>query len=570
MTGADLLCAELEAAGVECVFGVPGTQNIPLYEALRRSGLRSVVATHELAASFMAGAYFRASGRVAPLVTIPGPGFTYALTGLAEALHDSAAVLHLVGAPPVGNPRFQFQALDQRAIASPMVKGALMIERAEEIPARVAEALDLALLGEPGPVLLEWSPGVLTAGPSGPLVRPPRGRAPSPPSPQVDELRSLLVGARRPVLLVGQGSAEAAPLVQQLAERFPAPVLTTCSGRGVLPEDHELSLAFDYPRGDVGRLNGLLETADLVVALGARLSSASTYDFALKIPPDRLVHVDASEETLGATYPARLLIAGTVEVVLEAVLAGLDPGDSPASQWTAAEVREHRRDLRTTASYAIPEPIVHGVDPPTAATFFAALGRALPRNGIVVADSGLHQLLARRHLEVPAPRGLIVPSDFQSMGFALPAAIGAHLAVPERPIVALVGDGGLAMSGMELLTAVQERIPLTVVVFNDGWLNLIRVAQLRTFGHATGVDRRNPDFATLAAAVGARFARVEGNAEEALREALASKDVTLIELRVGDSGAMRRALAQGLARGAATAAIGPEAVAWLKRRLGRG
>ncbi|MCG6927956.1 MAG: thiamine pyrophosphate-binding protein [Acidobacteria bacterium] len=569
MTGADLLCAELEAAGVTCVFGVPGTQNIPLYEALRRSGLRSVVATHELAASFMAGAYFRASGRVAPLVTIPGPGFTYALTGLAEALHDSAAVLHLVGAPPPGNPRSQFQGLDQRAIASPLVKGVRRIERPDEIPARVAEALDLAVLGEPGPVLLEWLPGALAAAPSGPLARPPRGRAPSPPPAQVDELRSLLVEARRPVLLVGQGAAEAAPLVQRLAEWLPAPVVTTCSGRGVLPEDHELSLAFDFPRGDVGRLSGFLRAADLVLVLGARLSSASTWDFALEIPADRLVQVDASEEVLGASYPGRLLVASTVELTLDRVLGGISPGDTSASHWTAAEVREHRRELRTTASHAIPEPIVHGVEPPEASAFFAVLARSLPRNGIVVADSGLHQLLARRHLEVLAPRGLIVPSDFQSMGFALPAAIGAHLGAPDRPIVALVGDGGLAMSGMELLTAVQERIPLTVVVFNDGWLNLIRIAQLRTFGHATGVERRNPDFGALAAAVGARFARVEGNAQEAVDAALGSRDVTLIELRVGDSGAMRRARARGLARGVATAAMGPEAVAWLKRHRGR-
>jgi thiamine pyrophosphate-dependent acetolactate synthase large subunit-like protein len=569
VTGADLLCAELEVAGVECVFGVPGTQNVPLYEALRRSRLRSVVATHELAASFMAGAYFRASGRLAPLVSIPGPGFTWALTGLAEAFHDSAALLHLVGAPPGPHRRFEFQAIDQRAVATPMVKGVRTIDRVEEIPVRIAEALDLALLGEPGPVLVEWSPGVLTAAAPSASPGPPRGRSANPSAAEVDELRALLLRSHRPLLLAGQGSVGASSLLAQLAEWLPAPVLTTCSGRGVLPEDHDLSLAFDLPRGDVGRLNGLIETADLVVVLGARLASASTYDFALEIPRDRLVQVDASGEILGATYPARLLIRGTVEAVLQEVLAGTAPDPSPASQWTAGDVRECRRDLRATGAHAVPEPIVHGVDPPTAAAFFAALRRALPRNGIVVTDSGLHQLLARRHLDVLAPRGLIVPSDFQSMGFALPAAIGACLAAPDRPVVALVGDGGLAISAMELLTAVQERVPLTVVVFNDGWLNLIRVAQLRTFGHAAGVERRNPDFATLAAAVGARFARVDGNAEEVLSGALASRDVTLVELRLGDSGAMRRVRAQGLARGAATAALGPDVVSWLKRRLRR-
>jgi thiamine pyrophosphate-dependent acetolactate synthase large subunit-like protein len=201
--------------------------------------------------------------------------------------------------------------------------------------------------------------------------------------------------------------------------------------------------------------------------------------------------------------------------------------------------------------------------------FFAALRRRLPRDGVVVADSGLHQLVARRHLDVLAPRGLLVPSDFQSMGFALPAAIGAHLAAPERPVVALVGDGGLALSGMELLTAVQERVPLTVVVFNDGWLNLIRIAQLRTVGHTSGVRRTNPDFGALADAVGARYALVEDNLDQMLDEALASPEVTLVELRVGDSGTMRTARARGLARRAAAGALGPGVSARLKRWLGR-
>jgi acetolactate synthase-1/2/3 large subunit len=319
----------------------------------------------------------------------------------------------------------------------------------------------------------------------------------------------------------------------------------------------------------VDRLNALLNAADLVLVLGARLSSASTYDFALAIPQDRLVQVDASEEILGATYPARLTIPGTVEDVLERLLAGLESDGPPASQWTVDAVRKRRRDLLATGDRAIPDPTVSGVDPPTMAEFFAALRRRLPRDAIVVADSGLHQLLARRHLDVLAPRGLLVPSDFQSMGFALPAAIGAHLAAPERPVVVLVGDGGLALSGMELLTAVQERVPLTVVVFNDGWLNLIRMTQLRTLGQTFGVRRTNPDFGTFADALGARFALVEDNLDQILGEALASPEVTLVELRVGDSGTMRTARARGLARRAAASALGPGAFARLKRWLGR-
>ena len=168
--GAELLCNTLESLGVKHVFGVPGTQNVLLYEALHRSAIRSVLSTHELGASFMANGYYRASGNVAPLITIQGPGFTYALTGLAEALHDSAAVLHIVGQPSTkGARKYEFQALDQSGIAASLVKRVFSIGQADDIPRLVAEAYALALSGEPGPVLLQWSKEALANPPTHPV-----------------------------------------------------------------------------------------------------------------------------------------------------------------------------------------------------------------------------------------------------------------------------------------------------------------------------------------------------------------------------------------------------------------
>jgi acetolactate synthase-1/2/3 large subunit len=205
--------------------------------------------------------------------------------------------------------------------------------------------------------------------------------------------------------------------------------------------------------------------------------------------------------------------------------------------------------------------------PTTAGSFFAALRRILPRNGIVVTDSGLHQGLVRRHFDVLAPRGLILPSDLQSMGFGLPAAIGAKLASPERPVVVVLGDGGFAMSGMELLTAVREKIPLTVIVFNDGRLNLIRLQQFSNFGRSESVDILNPDFGAFAAAVGARYALVDGNAEGVLRSAVGSTHVTLVEVLVGDSPAIHLIRAKGFTRETARRVLGPGIVRWIKNRL---
>jgi acetolactate synthase-1/2/3 large subunit len=569
--GAGLLCRTLESLGVKVVFGLPGTQNILLYEALHRSAIRPVLATHELGASFMANGYYRASGKVAPLVTIPGPGFTYALTGLAEAMQDSAAVLHIVGQPAAkGGKQFEFQALDQGGVAAPLVKRVYSIEQVDEIPEKVAEAYCLALSGEPGPVLLQWSKDSLAGVPTRPFDQsfPGLGNGALPDDSIIDKVGALLGTARRPILLAGQGAAGAAELVQQLAELIASPVFTTASGRGVLPEDHALALGFDFVRSEVRILNDMIRRSDCVIALGCKFTSAGTGGFLFELPPDRLIHVDASEKVLGANYPARMVVHGSVESFLGRLLPVVRRSlEAQISEWGREEIEDWKKRLRNVPETSIPEPVVHGVTPPTAGSFFAALRRVLPRNGIVVTDSGLHQGLVRRHFDVLAPRGLFLPSDFQSMGFGLPAAIGAKIADPERPVVAVLGDGGFAMSGMELLTAVREKIPLTVIVFNDGRLNLIRLQQFASFGSSESVDIVNPDFNAFAASVGARYALVDGNAEQVLQNAVDSPDVTLVEVLLGDSTAIHLMRAKGFTRETARRVLGPGLVRRIKQRL---
>jgi|GEM_PF-26552 len=570
--GAELLCNTLESLGVEHVFGVPGSQNVQLYQALSRSTIRSVLSTHELAASFMANGYYRASGKVAPVVTIQGPGFTYALTGLAEALHDSAAVLHLVNRPDGRADRtYEFQALDQPRIAAPIVKRVLSVDRVDETPRVVAQAYNLAVSGEPGPVLLQWSREALADVPRHPrsIDRPSQwhDEEMSSSDSSVDEAAALLGAAKRPLLFVGQGASGASRLVQELAESICSPVFTTVSGRGVLPEDHRLALGFDFNRGDVRVLNKMIRSSDCVLAIGCKLSHVGTAHFKLELPQDRLIHMDASEEVLGANHTPHLAILGSAEIVVERLLCTVRGLPRTAnSGWPPAEIEDWKRRLRIIEHTAVLEPVIRGVAPETAEALFTALRRALPRNGIVVTDSGLHQGLVRRHFDVLSPRGLITPTDFQSMGFGLPAAIGAKLAAPERPVVTVLGDGGFAMSGMELLTAVRERIPLTVIVLNDGRLNLIRLQQFSSFGGSESVDILNPDFEALATAVGARYARVDGNAEEVLRDAVRGPHVTLLEVIVGDSTAIRLSRAKGLSRQAARKLLGPSMVRWLKRR----
>lgn len=568
-TGAQLIWESLGALGVESVFGVPGTQTVELYEALRRSGLRAVLPSSELAAAFMANGYARLGNRVAVVCTIPGPGFTYALTGLAEARLDSAPLLHLTLAPARSpGRRFQLQAIDQVAIARPLVKEVVVIESADQIAERLAHAVGVATGGEPGPVLVQVEPAALAQESQGSLPPPIERATPGVIAGQPERLAqsgALLAGAHRPMLLVGRGAVGAAGLVLRVAERYHLPMVATPSARGVVPEDHPLVLGFDGHRGDIGSLNAALAQADLILVVGCKLSHSDSNGFALQLPAERLVHVDADESIPGSNYPCRLAVCATPETALAHWLAAGDRAG--ASQWTDAAIAEWRARIQTATALEWPEPVIDGVPGGAAAGFFSALRRALPRDGVLVTDSGLHQVLARRYFDVFAPGGLVFPTDFQSMGFGLPAALGAKLAQPARPVVALLGDGGFAMSGFELATAVRERIPVTVIVFNDGQLNLIRLQQLRDYGRAYAVETRAPDLATFAASVGAAYVCLDGEPEATLRSACGADAPTLVEVRVGDSAALRGMRARSLARSAVRQAIGPRLLSWLKRAL---
>ncbi len=527
MTGAERLCRTLERLGVKAVFGLPGTQNLALFEALRTSRLRTVVPTNELAASFMANGYARASGRPGVIMTIPGPGFTYSLTGLAEAFLDSTPLLSIVGSPADSPGRqFQLQTLDQRALVAPIVKRVFDLKTAEGIEATIAEAHAVSQAGEPGPVVVQVSPGALSdeSTPPSPASQEP----PRPNEPSVDEIALRLRGAGRIVLYVGQGASDAPEELLRLVEILKAPLVTTTSGRGVVSEDHPWVLCFDRRSVDV--LNELLESADLVLALGCKFSHNGARGFRLRLPPDRLIHVDASEAVLGVNYEASLTLVGDVPSVIRGLLehplvreSSIEPG------FTEEEVGQWRHRIQEPAPQGT-DTAIRGGRPHSIEGFFAALRRVLPAESCLVLDSGRHQMMARRHFRVLRPRGLILPTNLQAMGYALPAAIGAWLARPHRTVVALLGDGGFAISGLELLTAVREEIPLTAIVFNDGLYSAISGPQLGTYGHLHGTELRNPDFRRFAESVGARYVRLSGDVEETLSRAIGRSGVSIVEV----------------------------------------
>jgi acetolactate synthase I/II/III large subunit len=563
-----MLYGTLRRLGLTTAFGVPGTQNVELFEGFRRVGIRTVLATHELAAGFMANGYYRATGKPALLATIPGPGFTWALTGLAEARLDSCAVIHLVGTPATSpGHRFQLQSIDQHAIASPLAKGVFTITEATEVVTTLQHAWAVAMGGEPGPVVVQLGPAAQVLDDS--ALNTVAGAAfPDVPRPSLTEadaaaLDELFLRAERPLLFLGQGAVNAIECVRVLVERGAIPVLTTPSGRGTLPESHPMALGFDPLRGDVTTLNEFVDCADLILAIGCKLGHNGTAGFQLRLPADRLVHVDRDPHVLGANYPAVLTILADAEDTLTR-LAAIDVHRRARCRWNVEQIADVRAALRSPPRGEL-EPAFHGVPGGRPAGFFEALGRALPPDSIVVTDSGLHQILTRRYHDVLRPRSLLFPSDFQSMGYGLPAAIGAKVAAPERPVVACVGDGCFLMSGLELLTAIREHVPLVLIVFNDGHLNQIRLRQMQDFGAMPATRLRNPDFKMLANAFGCGYARFEDMTPAQFARMLRSEAVSLVEVTVADSPAIRKTAFAGRAKRSVRRALRSRLGRWLKQ-----
>ena len=563
-TGAEALCDALERENVDCVFGLPGTQTVEIYEALRTSKVRSIVPTHETAASFMANGYARASGKPGVLLTISGPGVAFAPPGLAEAKLDAVPLVHLTISPatgPTGAP--SFQAFDQAAFARPIVKATLRVDHREQLGGAVREAFAFATARDAGPVFVEFSPHVLRERDTDLSRAHFTGTAPhgAGDARSLDAIVELLSSARRPVLFVACDASSDADLMASVAASARLPVLVPAQHRGTVPEDNAWTLCCDDQRTPFPLIQEVVAAADLVVVLGTRLSHVATAGFRLSLIPERVVCVSDTGEALPHGYSARAIATSAPREFLNRVAAA---ASRFASTWSEPEVAQWRQRFAAEQPSDPPEPIVDGGTP---AAFFASMRASLPRDAILVTDSGLHQVLARRHYQVLSPRGFLFPSDLQSMGFGLPAAIGAKIGAPARAVVVVMGDGGFLMTGLELVTAAREGIRVIVVVFNDGQLNLIRLQQLKEFGRASGVDLVVPDLARFAESVGVRYLAVSGDIGTALREALAADTTgpTLIEVAVGDSRSITGVRAKSLARETVRKAIGPRAVDWIKK-----
>jgi thiamine pyrophosphate-dependent acetolactate synthase large subunit-like protein len=500
-TGGEWVVEALLAAGVRHVFGIPGVHNLAVYDALlRQAAIRHVLARHEQGAAFMADGYARASGRPGVVLVTTGPGATNTITPVAESHAASIPVLVLmsdIASDQVGrglgalhevpNQIDLFRSISRRAIA---------VTEARAIAGAVTGAFEAFATLRPGPIALSIPYDLLAARVES-VVRFAPGERARCGAAEIAEAARLLGSATRPLLIAGGGvvAAQAGGELAGLARRLGAPVLTSVTGRGAIDEADPLWQGV-LPNRRASA--DAIAAADVVLAVGCRFALRSTGGLLLNLsfaPHQTLIHLDLDPGVFGLRFKPELAIAGDARDGLARLLGALSPG-APSSAWDRRQLAGWRDAVspRYTARVA---------------AIVRALRAALPADAIVVNDQTGLCYWMEHHFPVRAPRTFLYPATSATLGYAVPAAVGAQVACPDRPVVAVAGDGGFMFSVNELATAVKYGLPIVFLVLNDGRYGAIKWLQETMFGRWGEADLSNPDFPALARAFGAAGERVD-------------------------------------------------------------
>ena len=530
MTGGEAVVRTLQAAGVDTLFGIISVHNIPIYDAIaRQGGITPIRVRHEQAATLMADGYARAGGRPGVALSSTGPGAANATAGQFEAYTASSPVLHLTGQIPTQHldrgKGFLHEAKDQPATLGAVSDFVARVTTTAQIPETIHAALEHMATHRPRPASIEIPIDLQYAESD---IEVPEFSVPPRRRPAPEEVRraaELLRAARRPLLWTGGGviSAGAAPQVRALAEGLGAGVVTSTNGRGSLPESHPLclgALTMDPAVGD------LIAGADLVLAAGTRFQAMDTNEWGIRVP-HRLIHIDIDPAEIGRNYPAELGVVADAQAALADLLAaGGFPAPDPT--WTSAVTRV-RDEARRRATDRL------GVH----AQVMNDLRAVLPPEAIIVRDATIAAYTwGDRLIPIEEPRTSLRPAS-AAIGPGLPLALGARVARPDRPVVAICGDGGFMLNLAELATAVEHDLAVVVLLFNDGGYGVLRwIQDLQFGGRNIAVDLHTPDFLTLARGFGCAATAVGATNEfrSAVERALASGRPTLIEVDVAALG----------------------------------
>jgi acetolactate synthase-1/2/3 large subunit len=542
MSGAKAVVESLERQNVKVVFGIIGGTIMPVYDALYDSTkVRHILSRHEQCAAHAADGYARASGKPGVCMATSGPGATNLVTGIANAYMDSSPVIALTGQVPADGAntsymigRDAFQEADIIGITTPVTKHNYQVREAAEIPRTIKTAFHIATTGRPGPVLIDLPKDVQNEVAQMDFSEKIelRGYKPSlDPHPlQIKKAAALLAKAEKPLILAGGGvtTSNASPELLQIAELLMAPVATTFMGKGTFPEIHPLSVGCIGMHGSP-LANKLLSEVDVLLAVGTRFADRSTARPDSFCPDAKKIHIDIDAAEIGKNIAVDVPIVGdakkSLQILHDTLLKQLKKKKSSA--WTK-RVKEAKEQLRLAANSDTKD-----LKPQT---LLPELRKLLPEDAIVTTEVGQNQMWAALYFKVLKPRTFISSGGLGTMGFGFPAALGAKVACPERPVVDIAGDGSFIMTEQELASSVMENIPVTVIILNNSVLGMVAQWQ-RMFCNRRymAVKLGNiPDFVKLAEAYGAQGFHVAsiGEFTKAVKEALKSKVTTVIDVPI--------------------------------------
>jgi acetolactate synthase I/II/III large subunit len=500
-TGGQILWESLVREGVTCVFGYPGGAILPAYDAMLDYPIRHILVRHEQGATHMADGYARATGGVGVAVATSGPGATNMVTGIATAMMDSVPIVCItgqVGSKLIGSDAFQ--ETDITGITLPVTKHNYLVTRADEVARVVREAFYVARSGRPGPVLIDITKDAQQSScdfvwPDTPKLRGYRP-AHRPLDREIEHALELIHSAKRPLILAGHGIllSGASDVVRRFAERTHVPIAMTLLGIGGIPASHPLNLGMMGMHGEAW-VNTAIQEADLLLAFGMRFDDRVTGNLKTYALNAKKIHIDIDPAEINKNVRADVGLVGDLRHVLEDLLPRVESCDR--SEWLA-----HIASLKGDAAVRDIQNL------PDNGHLYAAhvindIWRETEGKAIVVTDVGQHQMWEAQYYKHEAPRTLITSGGLGTMGFALPAAIGAKIARPDAEVWAVVGDGGFQMTAPELATLSQERLDLNIAVVNNGYLGMVRQWQEFFYERRyAATPLHNPDFVKLAEAYG--------------------------------------------------------------------
>jgi acetolactate synthase-1/2/3 large subunit len=539
VSGAGSLVKSLEALGVEVAFGIPGGAILPAYDPLYDSTVRHILVRHEQGAGHAATGYAQATGKVGVCIATSGPGATNLVTAIADAYMDSVAMVAITGQvarPSIGTDAFQ--EADIQGITMPVTKHNYLVQTAEEIPRVLAEAFHLASTGRPGPVLVDIPKDILQAQTvfSWPPTLELPGYRPTlhPHGKQIREAARLMAAARRPVLYVGGGvlKAGATQGLRKLAELTGIPVVTTLMARGAFSDSHPQHLGMPGMHGTVAAVYGL-QKADLIVALGARFDDRVTGKLDSFAPGAAIVHADIDPAEIGKNRAADVPIVGDARHVIDELITAVTAEQAAGRTVDRTEWWAQLNDLRERYPLGYDEPSDGTLAPQYV---IKRLGEIVGPDAVYVAGVGQHQMWASQFISYEKPYTWLNSGGLGTMGYAVPAAMGAKVGRPDTVVWAIDGDGCFQMTNQELATCALEGIPVKVAVINNGNLGMVRQWQTLFYGERysnteLGTHKhRIPDFVKLAEALGCVGLRCESAADvdKTIRAAMEINDVPVV------------------------------------------